>query len=249
MNDLFGLPVTEFRAEVEPCVDDVPAMSFAAAFTEDADVFRNHERARAAVAGFAGTDAVAGLAKNALEHRWTFGPYGVVLTTFPRERNLTRTNPLYEKNPDLWDQTTVRLEAAVAWPDPDAGLAAIVDPSCQRLEIPRAGGVALGSGVPHANRIHPKVVRDAMPLDALVAWRGVANRQGLSNRVATITWTAASAISLTRQRPARGPGGATLQVDRATLLIHRDASGLDALAEELARFFELPLSRTTIDDD
>lgn len=247
--ELFGLPVTELRAETTSRLDEVPVTSFAAAYAADADVHANHERARAAVAAFAGAEGTKGAAENALEHSWAFGLFGVTLIAFPRERNLRWKNELYERNPDLWNQTTIRLESALAWPDPDDALACIAHPSCRRFDVPRATGASLGPGATETNRLHPTMVRQTLPGDALVAWQSTDGMQGISNRVATISWRGATGISLLRLRPARGPGGAAIDVGPATLVVHRKESGLDGIASELARFYGLPLSATTVDAD
>ena len=176
-------------------------------------------------------------------HRWPFGVFCIELRA------------------KLFTSSTVSLRSAFVLPFPDASL----DPLAQIL--PRVPGEDVGgafsfadapehclesgllSASPRARR-HPRSLAGRISDGWLVAWKDDARgRFGISAPEASLVMERRSDASLLLARvlPAKGPGRATLLLRATsplasdTVLVGKEPDDLNAIAERIARLWNLPL--------
>jgi hypothetical protein len=195
-----------------------------------------------------------------LHEEWRFGRIVISAITWPPEKQAPGgTNLLHEIEPRLRFATTITVQSDFAYIFPFADLAAVFDSSDTRfLDLSSSPGVVASPSPSLLTRVNPPLCKDRITEDGWRVWRNdTRGWLGVSNRDTTALFERGTqpSLILSKLEPARGPGGASLRVkatvEAESISIFQSPAthGLDALAEKIAVFWELPLSTTREPDE
>jgi hypothetical protein len=261
-------PLT-FHMYAEPSAMDLPPEYVFAYFMPHDNARKNHreiERQLEARLGRPKHDDTS----NCISRRWTFGVFSVELHTFPPEKQdpvLLRSNVLDQREPRFVTASSINLKSDYAHVYPDGSLNAVAalidaarsstdDGAVLRLPLVESRLTREPRSIRHSRR-NPRSLEAALVRGSAVAWVDeIGGRIGLSTRFQSLVFerTPSCSLVLVRIAPARGPGGAELELQtgpspgpylghkvRAELRSCGPTDSLDATADQLARFWNVPL--------
>jgi len=251
-------PLT-FYVPYTPEIENHPVSYATATYLAHDDAAKNHTEIVAQIRLRLGLGAP-GTSATTLNEEWRFGRIVISATTWPPEKQLPGgQNALHEMEPRLRFATTVNVQSSLSYIFPLADLAVDFDSPETRVfdEVDRPDVVASPFGSLPV-RVNPPLLQERLRAGEWRAWRHDGKGWlGVSTPDTTALFERRfqPTLHLTKLTPARGPGGASLRIETvgdwgsAAIFQSARTDGLDALAEKLAPFWELPLSTIREQDE
>lgn len=244
-------PLT-FYAPYTPEIENHPVSYATATYLAHDDAVKNHTEIVSQMRLRLGS-GVPGTGANTLHEEWRFGRIVVSATTWPPEKQVPGgRNVLHELEPRLRFATTLNVQSSLSYIFPRADLAVVFDSSETRfLDTCNRPDVVASPVGSLPVRVNPPLFQERIPGAEWRVWRhdgkgwfGVST----ADTTALFERRTQSTLHLTKLSRARSSGGSSLRVETigdwgsASIFQSERTDGLDALAEELATFWELPLS-------
>jgi hypothetical protein len=259
----------------EPRLSDLPPEYLEAYFDSHKDARKNFidaERQLCSILGEGNRKDTSG----SLQRSWGFGVFEVTLRAWPSEikpHYLKDSSATYYRFPQLLEAATISIGSEIANVFPyhnlqwiigvQNGTEAPADRSTLRLPS-HYEPFGLRFDLRRTRR-NPLSMQEALENGAVIAWKtNTPGEIGVTYKKCSVLFDMkpGGGLILLRIRPARGPGGAELTIEEAAIvdpklawgnrqviLCHDDQTGLDALAHQLASFWNLKLRFEESDAD